>query len=140
MRLVELLLDLTAKWQRWEEEFARIHGLTQGMVWVILRLDSQESVCSKELAERIDLSMSRASRLVDQMVGRGLLFRDCDPDDRRRCTLCLSETGAGIRAQLMRDMDRLQEQLQEEGQFCDWSKMIKLLEKLKMQLLAVPKS
>jgi len=127
-------MDLTAKWQCWEEEFARIYGLTQGMIWVILRLDFHESVCSKELAARIDLSMSRASRLVDQMVVRGLLNRDSDPDDRRRCTLGLSAAGMKVREKLMVKLDYLQEQLQQEGEFCDWSKMIILIDKLKQQL------
>lgn len=134
MRLVELLLELTSRWQRWEEEFARIHGLTQGMVWVLLRLDSQETVCAKALAERIDLSMSRASRLADQMVVKGLLIRDNDPQDRRRCTLRLSAKGARIRQNLMTELDSLQEQLEEEGRFCDWDKMMTLVDKLKQRL------
>lgn len=133
MRLVELLLELSAKWRRWEEEFARIHELTPGMVWVLLRLNDQESVCAKELARRIDLSLSRASRLIDQMVVSGLLVRDCDPEDRRRCTLRLSGKGGDTRHRLARELDRVQMQLNLEGHGCDWGKMVILLDTLKLK-------
>ena len=132
MRLVELLFELTVRWRRWEEEFADQNALTPGMVWVLVRLDSTESVCAKNLASRINLSLSRSSRLIEQMVGLGLLHRESDPSDRRRCTLRLSETGAKIRDKLMLELDFLQRQLQEEGQFCDWEKLMNLMDKLSL--------
>ncbi len=134
MKLVELLFELSAKWRRWEEEFARQNGLTPGMVWVLMRLDEGEAVCSKELAKRIDLSLSRASRLVDQMVNQRLLYRDCDSEDRRRCTLSLSAAAAEIRIRIMNDLERLQSQPQLQGQAEAWSRMIALVDSMKGEL------
>jgi DNA-binding MarR family transcriptional regulator len=133
MRLVELLLELSAKWRRWEEGFAHLHQLTPGMVWVLLRLGTTESLCAKELASRIDLSLSRASRLIEQMVVSGLLARDCDPDDRRRCTLRLTKKGSETRGRLNQELDRIQGLLEAEGHGCDWGRMVVLLDKLKAE-------
>lgn len=51
------------------------------------------SLTVKDLAERIDRSVSRTSRLVEQLVARGLVVRREDPADRRVRRVQLSEQG-----------------------------------------------
>lgn len=53
----------------------------------------------KELAERLGLSLPGASRAVDALVGRGLLHRREDAEDRRMKRLGCTDTG---RAALIR--------------------------------------
>jgi hypothetical protein len=47
----------------------------------------------------------------------------------------LSERGAGIREGLMVELDSLQQQLQEEGKFCDWEKLMNLIDKLNPEVM-----
>lgn len=49
-----------------------------------------------ELAERIGVDQPRASRLVQQCVGLGLVRREADPDDARRTRIVLSDDGTRL--------------------------------------------
>lgn len=50
----------------------------------------------KELAALVSRSESRTSRVVDQLVRRGLVERYEDPDDRRARRLRISDDGAAL--------------------------------------------
>jgi DNA-binding MarR family transcriptional regulator len=47
----------------------------------------------RDLAERVMLSRSGLTRLVDRMVTAGLVSRRPDPDDRRGTLACLTDEG-----------------------------------------------
>lgn len=47
----------------------------------------------QDLAERVVLSRTRVSRLVDEMVREGLILRRPDPDDRRVSWAVITEAG-----------------------------------------------
>jgi DNA-binding MarR family transcriptional regulator len=47
----------------------------------------------RDLAERVLLSRSGLSRLVDRMAAKGLVRRRQDPDDRRGTRACLTDEG-----------------------------------------------
>lgn len=59
-----------------------------------------------ELAERLGLSASATSRLVDGLVQRGLLARAEDPEDRRNKSLTLTDEGHAFIRRI--DVDRAQ--------------------------------
>lgn len=48
------------------------------------------------LGEAIGVDQPRASRLVQQAVGRGLVRREADPDDARRTRIALTDEGRRI--------------------------------------------
>lgn len=48
------------------------------------------------LATDLGVNQSNASRLVDRLVGQGLLSRAPDPDDRRASVVTLSDTGREV--------------------------------------------
>jgi DNA-binding MarR family transcriptional regulator len=48
-----------------------------------------------ELAERVTLSRTRVSRLVDEMSAAGLVIREANPDDRRSAYAVLTPHGRG---------------------------------------------
>lgn len=49
-----------------------------------------------DAAERVGLSLPAMSRLIDGLVGRGLLLRGESDEDRRRVTLHLTESGRAL--------------------------------------------
>jgi DNA-binding MarR family transcriptional regulator len=59
-------------------------------------LNSHAEVSLSEVAEHIGLSLPTMSKLVDGLLGRGLLTRVEDPSDRRRVLLCLTEEGRAM--------------------------------------------
>ncbi len=56
-------------------------------------LDRSDPPTLRELAERVGRSVSATSRLVDQLVRRGLADRHEDPDDRRLRRIALTTSG-----------------------------------------------
>ena len=53
----------------------------------ISALDPEERVCGNDLSRKMNLSPSRASRVIDKLVKNGYLLREGDAADRRRCTI-----------------------------------------------------
>jgi DNA-binding MarR family transcriptional regulator len=66
---------------------------------LLLVLDENGPTRVKDLARQINLPLSTVSWTADRMVGRKLLTRKSDPQDRRAIRLALTRTGrAAIRA------------------------------------------
>jgi DNA-binding MarR family transcriptional regulator len=70
-------------------------SLTQVATLYLLAVDAEHGTARtvRQLAERIGRSVSATSRLVDQLVGAGLVDRREDPADRRAKRLTLTEQG-----------------------------------------------
>lgn len=63
---------------------------------------SQGSVSLSELAEAAHFHLTRASRLCDRLVGKGLINRADDPANRRQLTLTLTADGEHLVREVMR--------------------------------------
>ncbi|GAA2860606.1 hypothetical protein GCM10010517_19250 [Streptosporangium fragile] len=59
-------------------------------------LDGPAAPTLRELAERIERSVSATSRLIDRLVRRGLVDRLADPGDRRVRRVALTPAGTGF--------------------------------------------
>ena len=57
-------------------------------------LNRHEGPSLSEVAERIGLSLSSMSELIDGLVIRGFVIRQTHPEDRRRMTLTLTNRGS----------------------------------------------
>lgn len=86
-------------------------GVTENAILTRSRLRPAEYLCmrslpvsghigSGELAGRMHLSPSRASRIVDALVKRRLVSREVDPRDRRALRLRFTETGRRLRDEI----------------------------------------
>jgi DNA-binding MarR family transcriptional regulator len=86
-------------------------------VRVLVVVCSRGTASLREVADGVGMHVSTASRLCDRMVGKNLLERENDPDDRRQLALTASSTGADLvrtvmrrrRAALQRILDRMTE-------------------------------
>jgi DNA-binding MarR family transcriptional regulator len=81
--------------QRLERQLEAEAGLPLSWYEVLLHLNqgSERRLRIQELAERVILSRSRVSRLVDEMARAGLVERQSDPDDGRGCFAVLTPAG-----------------------------------------------
>src|SRR6478609_6225168 len=64
----------------------------------VLALLGEGSTASSVLARRLAVSAPTVTSVVDGLVGRGLVERRADPEDRRRLTLLLTRDGTKLLA------------------------------------------
>ena len=82
--------------RRLARELQEEHDLTLAGYDVLLRLTSapDQALRMSELAERVLMSPSGTTRLVDRLVNRGLVERRPDPDDGRVAAAHLTVEGS----------------------------------------------
>lgn len=79
----------------------RPYDLSPQQFWVIIGIAEREGLAMRELGQRHPIDAPTASRIVNALVGRGLLHVETDPADRRRSRLLLTPKGAALAAELL---------------------------------------
>jgi DNA-binding MarR family transcriptional regulator len=89
-------------------------GLTEAEFRGILSIDRGEKITCQEFSKRMDLSLSRGSRVVDRLCVKNLIERvDCDSD--RRCkNIWLTEKGREIRQVIAEGIQNIEDSLTSE--------------------------
>lgn len=105
IKVMDLIFQLKMKCIQNELKIMEEARLSQAEFNGIVSINAGEVLCSADISKKMNLSPSRASRVVDKLVLRGLLLRNGDPADRRRCQIRLSEKGIQIRKKI----DKLQD-------------------------------
>lgn len=79
-------------------DLERKHGLSISSLELLGRLSAAEQQVLRltDLAERAGLSLSRVSRIIDTLEGRGLVERRRCPEDRRARNAGLTAAGAEL--------------------------------------------
>lgn len=86
-----------------EEQEAQVleeTGLSSSEYAGMMACPATGKVSASDLAQRMALSLSRVSRVVDRMVQRGLLERTPCSEDRRAVELALTREGQRVRRQV----------------------------------------
>lgn len=92
-RLANLTFSLLANCQEKEVRLAELHGLTQAEFRCLRLFGKDESLNNKQIAERMNLSPSRLTRIIDGLVKKEYINREIDPNDRRNMRVTLSKRG-----------------------------------------------
>ena len=95
-QMMDLIFRLKSKCIENETEIMKESKLSQSEFNGIEKLNPGELISGKHFSEKLDLSASRASRVVERMVQKGFLLRNFDSRDRRKCQIALSERGLEI--------------------------------------------
>lgn len=98
--LANLTFVLLANCQEKEARLAEIHNLTQAEFRCLRLFGSDESINNKAIAERMNLSPSRLTRIIDGLVQKEYIIREIDPNDRRNMRVTLSSKGQSLVRQL----------------------------------------
>ena len=85
--------------------------LSQSELLFFSALDQCTGISSPELAKNMGLSPSRISRVIEKLVVDGYLDRNIDKTDRRAITLCLTDEGKKIRAEIDRNRQECEARL-----------------------------
>ena len=99
-QLADLTYRLLNSCHEKEEWLAKQYGLTQAEFRCLRHLHSNESINNKEIADRMNLSASRLTRIIDGLVEKGYVVREIEPNDRRNMRVYLSEQGGTFVKQL----------------------------------------
>lgn len=95
-RLFELILAVRRKCQRNEEQIQAELGLSQAQFNALIVLEEGQEISGSALAERMALSPSRASRVLNTLVTDG--YVKAIPGSRDRRVVVISLTPKGRRA------------------------------------------
>ncbi len=95
-RLANLTFALLSTCQQKENIFAQQYGLTQAEFRCLKLFDKKEIINNKTIAERMGLSASRLTRIIDGLVAKGYTERDINPSDRRNMNVSLSKKGSQL--------------------------------------------
>ena len=99
-RLANLTFSLLANCQEKEVHLAELHGLTQAEFRCLRLFGTDESLNNKTIAERMNLSPSRLTRIIDGLVKKKYIRREIDSSDRRNMKVNLSKKGKALVQQL----------------------------------------
>jgi len=99
-QLANLTFSLLANCQEKEIRLAEIHSLTQAEFRCLRLFGADENINNKKIAERMNLSPSRLTRIIDGLVNKEYILREIDPNDRRNMRVCLSRKGQLLVQQL----------------------------------------
>ncbi len=99
-KLVDILADLSRECLASEEKIRSSLNLSVAEYNGILCLNKGEKITCQKLSERMDLSVSRGSRVIDKLFEKSYLDRvDCSED--RRCKhVEFTKRGAEIRRKI----------------------------------------
>lgn len=99
-KLANLTFNLLANCQEKEIRLAEIHNLTQAEFRCLRLFGSDEVMNNKSIAERMKLSPSRLTRIIDGLVKKEYVTREIDNNDRRNMKVSLSNKGKSLVNQL----------------------------------------
>jgi DNA-binding MarR family transcriptional regulator len=99
-RLANLTFSLLANCQEKEVHLSELHGLTQAEFRCLRLFGTDESLNNKTIAERMNLSPSRLTRIIDGLVKKKYIRREIDSNDRRNMKVNLSAKGKSLVQQL----------------------------------------
>jgi len=102
-KLADLTFQLLSQCLEKEHRLAEHHGLTQAEFRCLRLFGTTECLNNKQIAERMGLSPSRLTRIVDGLVKKQYMDREIEPNDRRNMRVTLSHKGVNIVKQLNND-------------------------------------
>jgi DNA-binding MarR family transcriptional regulator len=118
-KLADLTFKLLANCQEKEARLAEKYGLTQSEFRCLRLFNKNDVLNNKMVAERMNLSPSRLTRIIDGLVAKQYIIRQIEPADRRNMKVELSKKGnvivqklndayVNIHKEILEDIDRTQ--------------------------------
>jgi DNA-binding MarR family transcriptional regulator len=111
--LVELIYRLKASCVASDLDIMSESGLSPAEYNGIAAMEPQDSISGNAVSRKMNLSASRASRVIDKMVQNGYLEREIDCNDRRKCNITLAEKGVKIKKRIKKVRQTCEKQIRE---------------------------
>ena len=104
-RFFELILAVKRKCQGTEEQIQEELGLSQAEFNGLIVLDDRQAISGNEFAERMALSPSRGSRVLNKLVTDGYVQTHVGANDRRAILISLTGKGKRTRQKIITHME-----------------------------------
>lgn len=105
-------------------------GLSPAEFKCICDLNIDDELTASEFAEKVELSISRSSRVIDKMAKNGYLKVDRNRNDKRLVTISLATKGRALKREIENDFDECNSRLEEALDETERAEIKQVLEKL----------
>jgi len=110
-KLIDLIIELKKGCMEDEKQIRTLCNVSLAEYKAILEIKTTEIITCNVLSEKMGLSISRGSRIIDSLVRKGYLLRTINPEDRRSFVLSLSSKGIKIRKQIEQERNNCEYRL-----------------------------
>ena len=101
MSLFSSILMIKRLCQRNEDRIMKELGLSQSEFNSLLVLEKDETLSGTAFAERMVISISRSSRILDRLYKKKMITRQGDPQNRRQIRISLTQKGLKLREEML---------------------------------------
>lgn len=96
----EMVRKLVRMFQLFERDQIKVHGFTTSQCYTLLEIARAGTVTMNDLSERMNLSSSTMTRILDNLVRDGYILRQRSDSDRRVVIVALTAQGEASAAKL----------------------------------------
>ncbi len=129
-RLHGLTRDLIQRYQFRDWNQICCYGISISQCYILDALAEDGDLTMQQLAKRMFKSISTMTRVVGQLVRRGYVRRQQDPEDRRVVHISITPQGKAIVAAINRDLVETQKSILQAIPADQWAGAFKVLEAL----------
>ena len=112
--LVDLIIELKKSCMEDEKQIRNLCNVSLAEYKGIMEIETAERITCNLLSDKMGLSVSRGSRIIDGLVRKGYLLRMTNPEDRRSFVLSLSSKGAKIKDDIERERNNCEKRIREK--------------------------
>lgn len=106
--IYESILKLKYFCQCHESRISSSCQITMAELRGIKAIEEEQDISCSDFSKRINLSPSRGSRIIDNLVRKGLLSREIKDSDRRSTYLSLTNKGKRVKKEIGREQDNFE--------------------------------
>lgn len=130
VRLAEIISRLFINCNEKENRHVAKYGVSIVEFRCLRTLYEHESLTVNHLAQKMSLTSSRVTRIVDGLVRNELVNRETGETDRRVYNLSLTDAGEDLAKKLIQNYNKIHEQIMKNIPVEYQSSMIQVLEQL----------
>ena len=134
IRIIDLVIALKHSCMMKEDSIREEFALSPAEYRGILSINPGEIVKGSELSEKMGLSVSRGSRVIEKLTQKGYLKRTGDSNDRRCLTIALAEKGQKVKSKIDKMLEQCENELQSKIPKSEMKSFINSLDKLTLIL------
>lgn len=110
-KLFDLITVLMKKCQLTETKIRNEFGLSAAEYNALLTIRYDEKMLCNAFSEKMGLSASRGSRIIDRLTKKGFVKGEAVPDDRRILKISMTDKGIALKNLINKKMDECENEI-----------------------------
>ena len=128
--IIDLIFELQKKCSLENDKFIEKLGISQAEYNMFICLKNCKHFNSYSVAEKMSLSLSRVSRIIEKMVNKGFLNRTINKEDRRAIDIKMTKKGESILQSIIVFLQEREDYIENQLNDADISKIKSSFNKL----------